>query len=57
MLQNPAPEDFHRWRKRVKDLWYHVSLLERARPEQMEALAKELKTLSDDAPELLHFPS
>jgi hypothetical protein len=57
VLQNPAPEDFHRWRKRVKDLWYHVSLLERAWPEQMEALAKELKTLSDDAPELLHFPS
>ena len=57
MLQNPAPEDFHRWRKRVKDLWYHVSLLARAWPEQMEALAKELKTLSDDAPELLHFPS
>jgi CHAD domain-containing protein len=47
VLQNPAPENFHRWRKRVKDLWYHVRLLDRAWPEQMEALAKELKTLSD----------
>ena len=47
VLQNPAPETFHCWRKRVKDLWYHVSLLEQTWPEQMEALAKELKTLSD----------
>src|SRR5262249_15052985 len=32
VLQNPASENFHRWRKRVEELWYHVRLLERAWP-------------------------
>jgi CHAD domain-containing protein len=47
-----SPENLHAWRKRVKDLWYHVRLLHPVWPEQMEAIAHELealgKTLGDD---------
>ena len=42
-----APEDFHRWRKRAKDLWYQVTLLRPVWPEQMDAMAHELETLSE----------
>ncbi len=27
-LADPSPAAFHEWRKRVKDLWYHTSILE-----------------------------
>ena len=26
--KHPLPENYHEWRKRVKDHWYHVRLLE-----------------------------
>lgn len=46
------PEDFHEWRKRVKDHWYHVRLLESLWTDIMrthEASLKELETwLGDD---------
>src|SRR5688500_5452285 len=32
---DPTPARLHEWRKRVKDLWYNVSLLESIQPEQM----------------------
>jgi len=45
--QNPSVEHLHDWRKRVKDLWYQVCVLRPIYPEQLDALAAELKTLSE----------
>lgn len=45
--RDPADENFHEWRKRVKDLWYQVLLLCPIWPEEMCTLAEELETLSD----------
>ena len=47
VLKDPAPENFHEWRKRVKDLWYQISLLRPVWPEQMDAIARELETLGE----------
>ena len=47
VLKDPAPENFHEWRKRAKDLWYQVSLLRPVWPEQMDAIARELETLGE----------
>jgi hypothetical protein len=47
VLANPSPEHFHEWRKRVKDLWYQVHLLRPVWPEQLDALAEQLKGLSE----------
>ncbi len=47
VLQDSAPENFHEWRKRAKDLWYEVSLLRPLWPEQMDALASELEVLGE----------
>jgi len=46
-LKNSAPENFHEWRKRAKDLWYQVTLLRPVWPEQMDAMAHELETLGE----------
>ena len=47
VLEHPAPENFHEWRKRVKDLWYDVRVLRPVWPEQMDAMAAELGTLGE----------
>lgn len=47
VLEDPSPENFHEWRKRAKDLWYHVRLLQPVWPEQMDAMAGELDTLGE----------
>jgi CHAD domain-containing protein len=48
----PSPENFHDWRKRVKDHWYHVRLLEDLWTEWIqgyEASLKDVETwLGDD---------
>jgi CHAD domain-containing protein len=46
-LENGSPENFHEWRKRVKDLYYQVGLLCPIWPEQMSAAQAELKHLSE----------
>jgi CHAD domain-containing protein len=43
--QNGRPEDYHDLRKRVKDHWYHVRLLEPIWQDFMEGYEKSLKTL------------
>ncbi len=41
------PFYYHEWRKNVKYLWYHVTLLENIWPKMMQAQKKALKSLSD----------
>lgn len=43
--QDPSPENFHEWRKRVKDHWYHVRLLESLCGGALQAYEKQLKDL------------
>lgn len=43
--KHSRPEDFHDWRKRVKDHWYHVRLLEGVWTDVMQAYEKNLKEL------------
>ena len=43
--QNPSAENFHEWRKRAKDLWYQVRLLEHTPDEVMQSYEKSLKHL------------
>jgi CHAD domain-containing protein len=45
--EDSMPENLHAWRKCAKTLWYHTRLLQRLWPEQMEAMARELETLSE----------
>jgi CHAD domain-containing protein len=45
--EQPSSENVHEWRKRVKDLWYHCSLLEGSWKPVMSALADEAHELSD----------
>jgi CHAD domain-containing protein len=42
-----ADEAFHEWRKRAKDLRYHVDLLEPVWPETMKDMGKALHDLTD----------
>jgi CHAD domain-containing protein len=43
--KDPRPENFHEWRKAVKDHWYHVRLLESLWSDVMRAHEKSLKDL------------
>ena len=45
--KHPRPEHFHEWRKRVKDHWYHIRLLEEVWGDVMEGYEKSLKDLED----------
>lgn len=44
--RDASDEQWHEWRKRVKDLWYHHRLLANAWPGPMKAHADELDSLS-----------
>lgn len=45
--ENPTPEHFHEWRKRVKYHWYHLRLLRQLWPEPMKGFAAEAKRLAE----------
>jgi CHAD domain-containing protein len=47
----PTTENLHEWRKRVKDLWYHLTILRTAWPPVMDALADEAHHLSEQVGE------
>ncbi len=44
---DPSAEAVHDWRKRVKDLWYQLRLLQGAWPPVLKAAAKEAHELAD----------
>jgi len=44
---DPTTERLHEWRKRAKDLWYHLRILRPAWPELMKATAGEAHELTD----------
>jgi CHAD domain-containing protein len=43
----PTTENLHEWRKRVKDLWYHLTILRDTWQPVMEALADEAHAASE----------
>jgi CHAD domain-containing protein len=45
--RDPSPDHLHDWRKRVKDLWYQVSVLRPMAAKETDALWCQLKTLSE----------
>jgi CHAD domain-containing protein len=47
VLAEPTVEALHEWRKRVKELWYHHTLLRPAWPAVMEAVGNEAHELAD----------
>ena len=46
-IEKPSMAAFHDWRKRVKDLWYHMRVFGPARPKKLRPFADELHLLSD----------
>src|SRR3954451_4683096 len=45
--EEPTTEILHEWRKREKDLWYHLTLLREAWPPVLKVTADEAHELSD----------
>jgi CHAD domain-containing protein len=45
--KDPTAERLHDWRKRAKDYWYHLRLLEPIAPGTVEGQAKDAHLLSD----------
>jgi CHAD domain-containing protein len=45
--KEPTVTSLHEWRKRAKDLWYHLKLLEETAPHTMQAHATDAHLLSE----------
>jgi CHAD domain-containing protein len=50
--QKPTPERMHAWRKRSKDLWYHLRLLEPLAPGTVRGQARDAHGLADQLGDL-----
>lgn len=46
-LKNPSADNFHRWRKEAKDLWYQLRLLAPLNRVVLEQIAKDARTLGE----------
>jgi CHAD domain-containing protein len=44
---DPSAENVHEWRKRVKDLWYHLRIVQNARPNKLKKVRDRAHDLSD----------
>jgi CHAD domain-containing protein len=45
--KDPRDDNFHEWRKRVKEMWYDLRLLTSAWPPVLDALARQARQLGD----------
>ena len=46
-IKKPVPENFHAWRKRVKDLWYQLRILQPLNRVVLEKIAADAEVLSE----------
>jgi len=46
-LKKPKPENFHSWRREVKELWYQLRLLAPLNRVVLEAIARDARTLGE----------
>jgi CHAD domain-containing protein len=46
-IDDPQPENFHAWRKRVKDLWYQLRILQPLNRVVLEEIAHDAKVLGE----------
>ncbi|MGH8899620.1 MAG: CHAD domain-containing protein [Egibacteraceae bacterium] len=46
-LEQPSDETLHEWRKRVKDSWYHMRILQDSAPSVLRPLADRLRSYPD----------
>ena len=53
-VRDPSPEHLHDWRKRVKDLWYHLRLLRDAWTDAMKAHRRAVRGSSRSSSAIDH---
>ena len=46
-LDDPEPENFHAWRKRVKDVWYELRILQPLNRTVLEEMAQDAEVLGE----------
>ena len=46
-IKKPVPENFHAWRKRVKDIWYQLRILQPLNGVVLEEIAADAKILGE----------
>ncbi|HXO92541.1 MAG TPA: CHAD domain-containing protein, partial [Candidatus Acidoferrum sp.] len=46
-IDDPVPENFHKWRKRVKDIWYQLRILQPLNRLVLEEMAHDAEVLGE----------